>query len=59
MIIVKKSSILTIPQFVFRISGCCYGYCEQYCYWWVKLSGLSAIDCFNCPITGVQLEPTV
>ena len=53
MIIVKKSSILTIPQFFFRISG------EQYCYWWVKLSGLSAIYCFICPITGVQLEPTV
>ena len=41
------------------ISGCCYGYCDQFCDWWIQLSGLSMIGCFNCLITGVWLQPTV
>ena len=34
---VRNSSILEIPQFTFfsRISGCCYGYCDQFCDWWI------------------------
>ena len=30
---VKNSSILEIPHFCFRISDCCYGYCNQFCDW--------------------------
>ena len=45
--------------FFFRVSGCCYGYCDQLCDWWIKLSGHSMIGCFNCPIAGVRLQPTV
>ena len=41
------------------INGCCYGYCDQFCDWWIKLSGPSMIGCFHCPITGVWLQPTV
>ena len=33
------------------ISGCCYGYCDRFCDWSIKPSGLSVIDCFNYPIT--------
>ena len=43
----------------FRISGCCYGYCDQFCDWWIWLKGLSMTGCFHCPITGVRLQPTV
>ena len=43
----------------FRISGCCNGYCDQFCDWWIWLKGPSMIGCFNCPITGVRLQPTV
>ena len=39
--------------------GCCYGYCDQFCDWWIWQKGLNLIDFFNCPITGVQLQPTV
>ncbi|RMX43673.1 hypothetical protein pdam_00006333 [Pocillopora damicornis] len=27
--------------------------------WWLYLSGLCMIGCFNCPITGFRLQPTV
>ena len=29
------------------------------CDWRILLSGLRMIGCFNCPITGVRLQPTV
>ena len=45
--------------FFFRISGCCYGYCDQFSDWWSKLNGPNMIGCFNCPITGIRLQPTV
>ena len=45
--------------FFLRVSGCCYGYCDQLCDWWIKLSGHSMIGCFNCPIAGIRLQPTV
>ena len=54
---VKNSLILEISQlfflfsFFFLISGCCIGYCEQFCDWWIWFKGLSMIDCFNCLIT--------
>ena len=38
------------PFFIW-ISGCCYGYCDRFCDWSIKSSGLSVIDCFNYPIT--------
>ena len=27
----------------FRMNGCCYGYCDQFCYWWILFGGLSMI----------------
>ena len=27
----KKSSIMETTHFFFRMSGCCYGYCDQLC----------------------------
>ena len=51
----KNFSVLEIPQF---FDGCWYGYCDQFCDWWIWLSGLTMIGCFNCPITGVRLQPT-
>ena len=21
--------------FLFKVSGCCYGYCDQFCDWWI------------------------
>ena len=61
---VKNFSILEIPQFFFRISGCCYGYWDLFCDWWIWLSGLIMIGCLtvrlkptvllHCPITAVQ-----
>ena len=33
-----------------------YGYYDQFCGWWIWLSGLNMIGCFNCPITGFQLQ---
>ena len=41
-----------LPSFLW-ISGCCYGYCDQFCDRWNWLSGPRMIGCFNCPITGV------
>ena len=38
----KNSSILENPQFG-RVSGCCYGYCDKLCDWWIKLSALNMI----------------
>ena len=40
-------------QFFFRISSCCYGYCDQYCDWWIRLSGL------NMVALTVRLQQTV
>ena len=51
----KNLSVLEIPQF---FDGCCYGYCDQFCDWWIWLTGLTMIGCFNCPITGVRLQST-
>ena len=31
----KYFSIVEIPQFFPRISTCCYGYCDQFCDWWI------------------------
>ena len=42
-----------------RVNGCCYGYYNQLCVWGIWRSGLKVISCFNCPITGVQLQLTV
>ena len=42
-----------------RISGCCYGYCDQFCDWWIWLKGLSMVGCFNCQIAGVWLQPII
>ena len=39
---VTNLSILENPQFG-RVSGCCYGYCDKFCDWWIKLSALSMI----------------
>ena len=39
--------------FFFRISSCCYGYCDQYCDWWIRLSGL------NMVALTVRLQQTV
>ena len=40
--IVINSSILEIPQFC-RVSGCCYGCCDKFCDWRIKLSALNMI----------------
>ena len=32
---VQNSSTLKIPYFVFRISGCCNGHCDQFWDWWI------------------------
>ena len=42
---------MEIPQFFLRIRDCCYGCCDQFCEWWIWLSGLSMIGYFNCLIT--------
>ena len=42
-----------------RVNGCCYGYYNQLCVWGIWRSGLKVVSCFNCPITGVQLQLTV
>ena len=42
-----------------RISGCCYGYCDQFCDWLIWLKGLSMVGCFNCQIAGVWLQPII
>ena len=39
---VTNSSIMENPQFG-RVSGCCYGYCDKLCDWWIKLSALNMI----------------
>lgn len=31
---VTNFSILENPQFD-RLSGCCYGYCDKFCDWWI------------------------
>ena len=40
---ITNSSILENPQFG-RVSGCCYGYCDKLCDWWIKPSTLKRID---------------
>ena len=55
----KYVSILEILNFFFETSGCCYGYCDSLCDWWIWLTELSMIRCFNCPITSIRLKPTV
>ena len=50
---VTNASILKNLQFG-RVSGCCYGYCDKFCDWWIKLSALNMIGLCNCPITGVR-----
>ena len=39
-----NSSILENPQFG-RVSGCCYGYRDKLCDWWIKLSALTVLLC--------------
>ena len=39
---VTNLSILENPQFG-RVSGCCYGYCDKFCDWCIKLSALNMI----------------
>ena len=39
---VTNSSILENHQFG-RVSGCCYGYCDKLCDWWIELSALNVI----------------
>ena len=46
-------SIWKFLSFFFRISSCCYGYCDQYCDWWIRLSGPNMVA-----IT-VRLQQTV
>ena len=48
---VKKFLHFGNSSIFFRISGCCYGYCDQFCDWWIWLSGLSIIGYFNRPVT--------
>ena len=50
----SKITFLYFRSFSFRISGCCYGYFDQFCDWWIESSGLSIIICFNSPIAGVR-----
>ena len=38
----KNSSILENPQFG-RVSGCCYGYWDKLCDWWIKLRAINMI----------------
>ena len=47
---VTNSSILENPQFG-RVGGCCYGYCDKFCDWWIKLSALNMTD------VTVRLQP--
>ena len=62
---VKNSSILEIPGPVFLWkNGCCYGYRDHFCDWWLswvdlydwllQLSGYRYPITANCPITTVQ-----
>ena len=48
---VKKFLHFGNSSIFFRISDCCYGYCDQFCDWWIWLSGVSIIGYFNCPVT--------
>ena len=33
---VTNSSVLENPHLC-KVSGCCYGYCDKLCDWWIKL----------------------
>ena len=50
---VDYSSSLKILLFFSKISGFCYGNCDQFCDWWIRLRGHSMICCFNYLIAGV------
>ena len=50
----KKANNFGNSSTFFKIGDCCYGYFNQLCDWWIKLSGLCMNDYSNCPITGVQ-----
>ena len=39
---VTNLSILQNPQFG-RVGGCCYGYWDKFCDWWIKLRALNMI----------------
>ena len=52
------SKFLKILQFC-GVNDCCYVYCNQFCNWWIYAGELNMIGCFNYPITGVWLQPTV
>ena len=41
-VMLQNSSILENPQFG-RVGSCCYGYCDKFCDWWIKLSALNMI----------------
>ena len=45
-----KQKIWKFLSFLFRVSGCCYGYCDQFGDRWIQQSGLSMIGCFSCLI---------
>ena len=47
----KKNYSKSLQFSFFRRSGCCYGYCNQFCDWWIWRTGLSMIGRFNSPIT--------
>ena len=55
---ITNSSILENPQFG-RVSGCCHSYCNKLCDWWIKRSAVNMIGWCNCPISSIQLQPTV
>ena len=31
----SRAKIWKFPSVLFRVSGCCYGYCVQFCDWWI------------------------
>ena len=51
VVLSKNSSILEIYQFLFGVSDCCYGYCDQFCDWQLQLSDYRCPITVNCPIT--------
>ena len=60
----KKTKLLhssfTVCCRFYRVIGCCYGYCEKFCDWWIKRSALNMICwilptvyCFSLIVTSV------
>ena len=41
--------------------GCCYGYCDNFCDWWIYLANVTVLlevsDTANCPITLSDYNP--